>query len=97
LFTQLETKGGINQGKRFQTFVTGVEGEFVKGYEFLGRMTWVVENENDATFLVTYDTPAIRWNAGITTTEQDVNVEIILSNKGGQQKFLQQATVYPHP
>jgi len=96
LVSQNEVSSSINQGRRFPGFVVGVEAQEVRAYEFLGRLFWVIENEGKTTFLTTFDTPRIKWNAGATLDEIDVQVEITVYNKGSQQKFLQLATVYPH-
>ena len=96
LISQNEVRSSINQGRRFPGFVVGVEAQEVRAYEFLDRLFWVIENENKTTFLTTFDTPRIKWNAGATLDEIDVQVEITVYNKGSQQKFLQLATVYPH-
>jgi hypothetical protein len=58
--------GPINQGRRFPGFVTGVEATGVRAYELLGRLIYVVENEGKTTFLTTFDTPRIKFNAGKT-------------------------------
>lgn len=96
LFSQNAIAVSVNQGRRFPGYVTGVDAQQVRAYEFLSRLFWVVENESSTTFLTTFDTPVIKWNAGATKDEVDVQVEITLYNKGGQQKFLQLATVLPH-
>eukprot|EP00178_Gracilaria_changii_P010215 TRINITY_DN2973_c0_g1_i1.p2 TRINITY_DN2973_c0_g1~~TRINITY_DN2973_c0_g1_i1.p2 ORF type:complete len:310 (-),score=53.18 TRINITY_DN2973_c0_g1_i1:40-918(-) len=91
-----EEHRAINQGKRFPTFVDGVEANSIRVYESLGRIIYVIENEQTTSFLTTFDTPRIKFNAGVTDDEEDVLVTITLYNKGGEQKFLQYATVYPH-
>lgn len=96
LISQNALNGPINQGRRFPGFVTGVEATGVRAYELLGRLIYVVENEGKTTFLTTFDTPRIKFNAGKTQDEVDVTVTITVYNKGSQQTFLQLATVYPH-
>lgn len=96
LVSQNAVTGGVNQGRRFPGFTTNVEATGVKAYEFLDRLVWVIENNQSTTFLTTFDTPMIKFTAGSTQDEVDVQVSITISNKGSKQTFLQLATIYPH-
>lgn len=86
----------INQGRRFPTYVTGVEANTIRVYESLGRIIYVIEDAGETSFLTTFDTPRIKFNAGATQDEEDVLLTITVFNKGSEQTFLQLATVYPH-
>jgi hypothetical protein len=96
LLNQNAVTGAINQGRRFPGYTTNVEAESVRAYEFLDRLVYVIENNQVTTFLTTFDTPKIKFNAGSTQDETDVQVTIEVFNKGGKQTFLQLATIYPH-
>lgn len=95
LITQNAIEGAIHQGRRFPTHVDGIEAETIRAYELLDRIVFVVENMGQTTFLTTYDTPRIKFNAGHVDDEEDVLVTITVYNRGSEQTFVQLATIYP--
>jgi hypothetical protein len=95
LVTQNAVEGAINQGRRFPSFVEGVEAESIRVYELLDRIIYVIENMEQTTFLTTFDTPRIKFKAGQVNDEEDVLLTITVKNKSSKQTFLQMATVYP--
>jgi hypothetical protein len=64
--------------------VTGVEAETIRVYELLGRIIYVVQNAGTTSYLTTFDTPRIKFNAGETQDEVDVLLTINVYNKSSE-------------